>query len=389
MGRPRVSRDGGRHVLLLTGSRGEWGYIRPVLRLIEQGAPLRYSLVVTNMHLSPEFGSSHREIRSDGFRIEQEIYMALDGYTESSMVKSLGVFLISITDTVDRLRPDWILLAGDRGEQMMGALAGAHMNIPVAHIQAGEVSGNVDGQTRHALARYAHVHFAANEDAATRLVRSGEEEFRVHTVGAPQLDELLGAEAAAPEEVATRFRLSLDEPVVLVVQHPVTEQARFASEQMQATLDALARLELPTVLIYPNNDAGSAELRARIDDFRRPWLRVERNLPRRDYAGLLRTASVIVGNSSSGIIEAPSFGLPAVNVGRRQVGRVQGENVVNVEHDVDAIVGAIEGALDPELKRRLAGLPNPYGDGRASERIVDVLTTTPIDERLLYKRITY
>lgn len=384
-----MSADAARHVLLLTGSRGEWGYIRPVLRLIERDERLRYSLVVTNMHLSPEFGSSHREIRGDGFRIEQEIYMALDGYTESSMVKSLGVFLVSITDTVDRLRPDWILLAGDRGEQMMGALAGAHMNIPVAHIQAGEVSGNVDGQTRHALARYAHVHFAANEDAAARLIRSGEEEFRVHTVGAPQLDELLGEEGAAPEEVASRFRLTLDEPVVLVVQHPVTEQARFAGEQMQASLDALARLELQTVLIYPNNDAGSAELRARIDAFRRPWLRVERNLARRDYAGLLGVASVMVGNSSSGIIEAPSYGLPAVNVGRRQIGRIQGENVINVDHDADAIAEAIERALEPAFRQRLQGLPNPYGDGRASERIIDVLATSPVDERLLYKRITY
>ncbi|MGH3049692.1 MAG: UDP-N-acetylglucosamine 2-epimerase [Gaiellaceae bacterium] len=378
-----------RHILVPTGSRGEWGYIRPVLRLIDAEPRLRSSLVVTNMHLLPEFGTSAHEIERDGLEIEQEIYMALDGYTGASMSKSLGVFLMSITDTLDRLRPDFVLLAGDRGEQMMAAIAAAHMNVPVAHIQAGEVSGNVDGQTRHALARYAHVHFAANEDAAERLRRSGEQEFRIHTVGAPQLDELIGEDPAPPEELAARFHVSFDEPLVLLVQHPVTEQMKLAGRQMEETLAALRELQLQTLLVYPNNDAGSAELRAKIDEFRAPWLHVERNLPRRAYAGLLRSSSAIVGNSSSGIIEAPAFGLPAVNVGRRQEGRIQGENVVNVEHDRGEITAAVRRVVGPEFRASLNGTGSPYGDGKASERIVRLLAEIPIDETLLYKALTY
>jgi len=378
-----------RHILVPTGSRGEWGYIRPVLRLIDAEPRLRRSLVVTNMHLLPEFGASVHEIERDGLDVEQEIYMALDGYTGASMSKSLGVFLMSITDTLDRLRPDVVLLAGDRGEQMMAAIAAAHMNIPVGHIQAGEVSGNVDGQTRHALARYAHVHFAANEDAAERLRRSGEQEFRIHTVGAPQLDELIQEEPAPPEELAQRFHVSFDEPLVLLVQHPVTEQVKLAGVQMEETLAALRELRLQTLLVYPNNDAGSAELRAKIDEFRGPWLRVERNLPRRDYAGLLRSSSAIVGNSSSGIIEAPAFGLPAVNIGRRQEGRIQGANVVNVDHDRAAIVEAVRRVVDPSFRASLNGMASPYGDGKASERIVRLLAEIPIDETLLYKALTY
>jgi GDP/UDP-N,N'-diacetylbacillosamine 2-epimerase (hydrolysing) len=378
-----------RHVLFLTGSRGEWGYIRPILRLVDANERLRRSLVVTNMHLLPEFGATRREIAADGFDVDQEIYMALGGFTGISMAKSLGVFLSSVCDTVARLEPDVILLAGDRGEQLMTAIAGAHVNVPVAHVQAGEVSGNVDGQTRHALARYAHIHFAANEDAAERLVRSGEQDFRVHVVGAPQLDELIAEEPASTEELAARFHLEPARPLVLVVQHPVTEQARHAARQIESTLEAVAGLESQAVLIYPNNDAGSSELLAQIDASRGPWLHVERSVPRREYAGLLKHASVIVGNSSSGVIEAPSFALPAVNIGRRQEGRMQARNVINVDHDVEAIRGAVAQALSDGFRRSLEGLANPYGDGHASERIVRVLAETPIDETLLYKRLTF
>lgn len=381
--------SGERHILVVTGSRGEWGYIRPVLRLIDADPGLSASLVVTNMHLLPEFGTSRHEIERDGFPIEQEIYMALDGYTGATMAKSLGVFLMSITDTIERLRPDLVLLAGDRGEQMMAATAATHMNTPVAHIQAGEVSGNVDGQTRHALARYAHVHFAANEDAAERLRRSGEQDFRIFTVGAPQLDELIAEEAASRDELAERFHLSFDEPLVLLVQHPVTEQMTQAGAQMEATLAALRELRLQTLLVYPNNDAGSVELRAKIDEFRGPWLKVERNLPRREYAGLLRESSAIVGNSSSGIIEAPAFSLPAVNIGRRQEGRIQGANVINVDHDSAKIAVAVARVLAPEFRAGLEGTASPYGDGHASERIVRILAEIPIDEKLLYKALTY
>ncbi|MBI4353619.1 MAG: UDP-N-acetylglucosamine 2-epimerase (hydrolyzing), partial [Candidatus Omnitrophica bacterium] len=296
---PRRSVKAARRILFITGSRGEWGYIRPILRLMKTRDDLSQALVVTNMHLLPEFGTSVKEITEEGWRVDQEIYMALDGYVGTSMTKSLGVFLLSIVDTLHRIQPHVVVLAGDRGEQLMTALAAAHMNIPVAHIQAGEISGNIDGMTRHAMARFVHLHFAANEEAAERLRRSGEEAFRIVTVGAPQLDELLQVNGLAGERVAAHFHLDAKRPVVLVVQHPVTEQIREARVQMETTLHALAVLHHQTVLIYPNNDAGSALVRDAIDAFRAPWLRVVRNVSREDYAGLLRVAGVLVGNSSS------------------------------------------------------------------------------------------
>lgn len=378
-----------RTILVLTGSRGEWGYLRPVLRKIEADSRLKYSLVVTNMHLLPEFGSSFREILRDGFHVEQKIFMALDGYTSGSMSKSLGIFLSSLADTIERVQPDIILVAGDRGEQLMAAMAGAHCNIPVAHIQAGEVSGNIDGMTRHAIARFAHIHFAANKDAEDRLVRTGEEKFRVFMVGAPQLDELIGPDHESPKEVVERLNFDPTKPIVLMVQHPVTEQVRYVAQQIGTTLSVLAELRHQTIIIYPNNDAGSTVIRQEIDSFRGPWLRVERNVSRRFYAGLLRAASVIVGNSSSGILEAPSFELPCINIGRRQQGRLQAKNVINVDHDEAEILKALGRALKPEFRRSLHGLKNPYGDGHASERIVDILAGCTIDEKLLFKSMAY
>lgn len=378
-----------RKILVVTGSRGEWGYIRPILRRIDAHAQLEYALVVTNMHLLPEFGSSLREIVNDGFRVDQKIFMALDGYTNSSMAKSLGVFLTSFVDTIERVQPDIILLAGDRGEQLMAAIAGAHCNIPVAHIQAGEISGNIDGLTRHAIARYAHIHFAASQDAADRLLRSGEEAARIHKVGAPQLDELLGEDYEQPQAIAERLRFSLAKPIVLMLQHPVTEQVRSAAEQIELTLSALAELQHQTVIIYPNNDAGSSNVRATIDAHRGPWLRVERNVSRRFFSGLLRTAGALVGNSSSGILEAPSFELPCVNIGRRQKGRLQCANVINVEHNKIQILEAVQHALSPQFRKSITGIINPNGDGRASERIIDTLAGCALDEQMVMKGMTY
>lgn len=378
-----------RKVLAITGSRGEWGYIRPVLRKIEADDRLSYSLVVTNMHLLPEFGSSLREIVKDGFQVDQKIYMALDGYTNSSMVKSLGVFLSSFTDTLERIHPDIILIAGDRGEQLMAAIAGAHFNIPVAHIQAGEVSGNIDGKTRHAIARYSHIHFAAHQDAVDRLLRSGEQKFRVFNVGAPQLDELLRDDYDSAKEVVAHLNFNLDEPIILMVQHPVTEQVRSVREQIETTLCALAEMRYQTVVIYPNNDAGSAVIRQTVDSFRGPWLRIERNVSRQFYSGLMRVASVVVGNSSSGILEAPSLGLPCVNIGIRQQGRLQAKNVIDVPHDKDRIIEAVQFILKSDFRKSLTGMENPYGDGHASGRIIEVLATCEIDEKLIFKSLTY
>ncbi len=377
-------------LLFLTGSRGEWGYIRPILRLIDQSEDFEYSLAVTNMHLLPSFGQAENEIVADGFEIKHRLYMALDGYNHVSMVKSIGVLLCSMADILANEKPDWIILAGDRGEQMTGALAGAFSYVPVAHIQAGERSGNIDGMTRHAIGKYAHLHFAANQDAADRLTKLGEQEFRVHNVGAPQLDELRTGEITPLEELADRFGIDLSSPYLLFVQHPVTEDFERAEEQVEIALKALQKIELPKIAILPNNDAGSQSIREGISKFRTGRFDVFANLARRDYLGLLKNASCIVGNSSSGLLEAPTFATPAVNIGRRQADRVQGANVINSSFDEGNIVACIQKALSDDFQNQLReNCVNPYGDGHSSERILNLLKGTRVDDALLVKRLTY
>ena len=380
-----------RRIAIITGSRGEYGYFRPIVREIEACDDLDYSLIVTNLHLLPDFGFSVDEIERDSFKISDRIYMALDGYTPGSMSKSLGVFLVSITDTLVRLRPDIVLLAGDRGEQMMAAIAAAHMNIVLAHIQAGELSGNIDGMTRHAITRFTHLHFASNEDAAERLRRMGEEEFRIHLTGAPQLDELVNGDYAKPEEIAGLFGLNLGKPLILLVQHPVTEEYDAVLKQIEETLAAVSALELQTVAIFPNNDAGNTEIRRMLRRYRSPLMRVERNVPRHIFAGLMNLAKVMVGNSSSALIEAPCFKLPAVNIGTRQRGRQRGNSIIDAESDRHEIKAAIKRALSPEFRRSLEeNCQTPYlGDGRVSQRIVHVLKTIRVTEELLKKQITF
>lgn len=380
-----------RRIAILTEARSSYGYFRPIARLIEQDPELDYQLIVTNQHLLPDFGYSVEEIERDGLRISDRLYMTLDGYTPATMSKSLGVLLISLSDSLLRLRPDIALVLGDRGDSLMMALAAAHMSIPVAHIQAGERSGNIDGMTRHAITRFAHIHFASGPDAAERLRRMGEDEWRIFLTGAPQLDEFVNGDVADAPEVAARFGLDLGRPVLLLLQHPVTDEADEGIGEMRETLEAVCELEHQTVLIFPNTDAGSDRFRAMIEQYHRPHIRIERNVPRRLYGGLMRVAGAIVGNSSSALIEAPVIGLPAVNVGGRQRDRARAANVLDVPGRKSAIVDGITHALSDDFRRSFeAQLDNPYlSDGRVSERIVEILKTIEIDERLLKKQIAY
>jgi GDP/UDP-N,N'-diacetylbacillosamine 2-epimerase (hydrolysing) len=378
-----------RKIAFLTGSRGEWGYIRPILRAIEKDDELTYELIATQMLLLPEFGLAVKEIERDGFRVSEKVYMTLDGFNAVTMTKSLGVLMLELPTILDRIKPDILLLSGDRGEQLMGAIAGGHLGIPVAHIQAGELSGNIDGIVRHSITKLAHIHFAANEEFADRVRKMGEQPFRVYNTGAPQLDEMVKGNFTADDELRSKFRLAADDKFILAVQHPVTEQEDKAGEHILETLNAIKRTKLPTVMIYPNADAGSELVRKELQNLKGSNIQVYRNLPRVDYLGLMRSASLIVGNSSSGILEAPTFKLPCVNIGRRQIGRPQAINVINSEHSEEAIFEAIQIALSGLFQRKMENCVNPYGDGQSAQRIKNILKDIKIDSGLINKKMSY
>ncbi|GFI45559.1 UDP-N,N'-diacetylbacillosamine 2-epimerase (hydrolyzing) [Lachnospiraceae bacterium] len=377
-------------IMIITGSRGEWGYIRPILRLIKERDGIKAVLVVTNMHLLPAYGNSYKEIENDGFHIDYKVHMSLDGYSHVTQAKSLGIFLSAMPDIIENEKPDWILLAGDRGEQLIGAIAGAYTYTPVAHIQAGEVSGNIDNMARHAIGKLIHLHFASNQDAADRLIKLGEERFRVHNVGAPQIDEMVAAQYTELADIENELCIHLQQGYLLGVMHPVTEEADKAEKQAEIFVKALNHFPLPKVIILPNNDAGSNGVKRAIYEYRKGEYYMYANLKREIYLGLLKNAQCIVGNSSSGLLEAPTFKVPAVNIGRRQNLRYRGINVIDVPFEENAVTLAIKKALSGEFREYLdRECVNPYGDGHSSERILDLLIHTPIDQKLLVKKLTY
>lgn len=382
-----------RKITVITGTRGEYGLLYPVIKSIENNPKLELSIIVTGMHLSIEHGYTINEIKKDGFKIDALVDMLLSNDTGVSMAKSLGIGIIGITQALEQIKPDIILILGDRGEPFAGAIAASHMNIPIAHIHGGDstTGGCIDESIRHSITKFAHIHFPATEESAQRLKKMGEETWRIHMVGAPGLDTILNLELISRAQLIERFSLDIREPLLLAIQHPVTTQPENAAKEMRSTLEALAELNIQTVLIYPNADAGGRSMIEVIKEYEHmPFLHTFKSLSHSEYLSLMKIASAMVGNSSSGIIEALSFHLPVINIGIRQEGRQHASNVINIWHDKTEIVEAINTALfDEGFKNKIRECVNPYGDGKAGIRIAEVLANIKINDALLQKRITY
>ena len=383
-----------RTVLGVTGIRSEYDIMSSVFRAIDKHADLDLKLVVTGAHLADAYGYTIRDIRSDGFDIADEVESLINGDQTSSRVKGLAIQMQGLVQTAGRIRPDFLLVLGDREEAMTTALVGAYMNIPVAHIAGGDrVIGNVDDQIRHAVTKLAHLHFVTNQESFERVIKLGEQPFRVHITGNAGLDRLVEVPAITAKELSTRlgFELLDGEPLLLLVQHVISTEINDAYQQMRQTLDAVKGLGIKTVLSYPNSDAGGQQIIRAIREYEHlPFLYTAKNIPRLEFVNLMRSASCMLGNSSAGILEAPLLKLPAVNVGNRQKGRLHAENVQFVPHDTEAIRAAVRRAVfDSEYRSMVRQCKNPYGDGKSSQRIAEILASVPIDDKLLIKDITY
>jgi len=382
-----------RKIAIITGTRAEYGLLYPVMKAIENNPKLELSIIATGMHLSIEHGYTINEIKKDGFKIDITVDMLLSNDTGASMAKSLGLGIIGITQAIEQIKPDIILILGDRGEPFAGAIAASHMNIPIAHIHGGDstTGGCIDESIRHSITKFANIHFPATEESAQRIKKLGEETWRIHMVGAPGLDTISNMKLIPKAQLIKRFSLDDHEPLILAIQHPVTKQPENAANEMRITLDALAELNIQTVLIYPNADAGGGSMIEVIKEYEHlSFLHTFKSLSHIEYLNLMKIASALVGNSSSGIIEASSFHLPVINIGIRQEGRQQASNVINVVNDKIKIIEAINTALyDEGFKNKVRECVNPYGDGKAGVRITEVLAEIEINNALLQKRITY
>ncbi|MBU1671413.1 MAG: UDP-N-acetylglucosamine 2-epimerase (hydrolyzing) [Actinobacteria bacterium] len=376
-----------RKVLYISGTRADFGLMSSALRRINDHPRLELRIAVTGMHTMPEFGSTIGEIEASGFEFHT-IDASYERDDRESMVLFLGRFIGLLADRLRAVKPDIILLLGDRAEMLGGAIVGAYLGLPVAHLHGGDVSSTVDDASRHAITKLASLHLPATRLSARRIGRMGEEPWRIHLVGAPGLDRIFEGDLPSPGEVRDRFSLDPDGPSLLVIQHPVTLEVQRAGAQMRETLEAVVAVGVQALVIYPNADAGGREMIEVIKEYeRRGSVTALRTVPYPFYLGLMSVAGAMVGNSSSAVIEAPSFHLPAVNVGTRQAGRETAGNLIDVGYDRGRIAGAIRTALfDREFRRKVRRRRSPYGDGRAGERTAEILAGVEIDERLLDKR---
>jgi len=377
---------------VVTVSRSDYGHLRPVLEALRRAPDLELLLLVAGMHLASEFGLTVRDIEADGFPISARVEMLGGGDTPEAVAAATGRGVAGFGEAFARLRPDVVVVLGDRFEMLAAAVAALPFALPVAHIHGGEVSeGAMDNQIRHAITKLAHLHFASAEPHARRIAAMGEEPWRIHTVGAPGLDRLATTEPLPRAGLARELRLPEAGPWLLVTFHPVTLEYRDTAAHIDELLAALEKTDGFIVITYPNADTAGRLIIERIEEFagRHPRrCRLAKSLGERLYLSLLRHADLMIGNSSSGLIEAPTFGLPVVNVGSRQRGRLRGANVIDVEPLREDILRGIEAAQALPFRVRARAAANPYGDGHAAPRVVDVLRSVPIDARLVQKRFS-
>lgn len=382
-----------RKVCVVIGSRANYSSIKAVMQAVKAHPALELQLIVGASAVLDRFGSVVDVIERDGFRVDARVNIIIEGETPSTMAKSTGLALLELPTLFDILRPDVVVSVGDRFETMATAVAAAYMNIPVAHTMGGEVTGTIDESIRHAVTKLAHVHFPANKLAGERIIRMGEDPATVHVVGCPRIDlikELVslrdGLDGGWIDKEGVGGHVDVDKPFLLVSQHPVTTEYGHGEEQIHETLLALEDLQMPTIMLWPNVDAGSEDVSRGMRKFRekrRPdHVRFVKNFPVEMYARLMQRAACLVGNSSAPIREGAFLGTPAVNVGTRQQGRERGSNVIDVDYQRAHIVDAV--------RRQVAHGRYPsehiYGDGAAGPRIADILATSPLR---LQKQITY
>lgn len=373
---------------VVTVARSDYGIYLPILKKIQAHRSLDLYLLVSGMHLSPEFGKTIETIKNDGFPIGDQIEMLISSDSPEAISKSMGLGIIGFAQSYARYQPDILLVLGDRFEMHAAAVAALPFNIPIAHVHGGEsTEGLIDESIRHSLTKMSHLHFASTQKYANRIIQMGEEPWRVKVSGAPSLDNLHDMTLLPKDILEKELGFQLPKQVLLITFHPVTLEYENTEHQIQNLLQAIETVNIPAIFTYPNSDTSGRQIISHIDQFvqQHPNHHVVANLGTQRYFSLMQHVTAMVGNSSSGIIEAASFKLPVVNIGNRQKGRVHGHNVIQVSQEPTAIIEGIQKATSSTFIQGLENLLNPYGKGHASELIVDTLHQTTPNQSLLMK----
>ncbi len=377
-------------IAYVSGTRADFGLMVPVLSAIKQNKKLNLKLYATGIHLMPEFGSTINEVKKQ-FPEVVEIKAIFENDNRSSMAKFTTVFANKLIRVFEKERPDFVLTLGDRPEMLSTALVCLYLGIPTGQIHGGEKTSTVDELARHAITKLSHVHFPATKESAERIKKMGEEDWRIHVVGAPALDVILNEKLPTRKELFKELDIDPNQKVILVTQHPVSEEIKQVEKQIKETLAAVKSFKLPVVITYPHADAGGKKIIDAINkEKNNPLFRIIPSLTHKKFLALEKECSVWVGNSSGAMIESSSFHAPVVNVGTRQKGRQRGENIIDTGYDQKEIEIAINKSLnDGKYLAKLSKTANPWGDGKTGPRVAKILEKINIDDRLLTKQITY
>ena len=366
-------------ICVITGSRAEYGLLQSLMRLIKQSKSLQLQILATGMHLSPEFGLTYKSIEEDGFVIDEKVEMLLSADTDVAVVKSTGLGMIGFADALRRLEPDLIIILGDRFEIFAAASAAYLMKLPIAHLHGGELTeGATDDALRHAITKMSYLHFTSTETYRKRVIQLGEDPARVYNFGAIGIDAIKNLNLLPKDQLEASLGIKLGARILLVTYHPVTMEHHTAALQMEELTMALQDfVDCTIIFTMPNADADGRIIMQKIDDFvsKNEFAFAFKSLGQLSYLSVMNIASVVIGNSSSGIIEAPSLGVPTINIGDRQKGRLSSTTVTDVVAEKNAIKAAIVHALQPEYKDWCTKQTNPYGDGGTSTKILGTIET--------------
>lgn len=379
-----------KRIAYVSGTRADFGLMIPILKAIEKSKLLDLNLYITGEHLMPELGMTINDVKKF-FPKAIPINVIFENDNKIRTAEFIANFFNKIVKVLCQSKPDLVLILGDRPEMLCVAVTCLYLGIPSGHIHGGERTGTVDEVARHAITKLSHVHFAATDESAERLRKMGEDNWRIHTVGAPTLDTILNEKLPTRAELLLNLGMNPKEKFILVLQHPVSENMTNAGRQMKETIEAVKKFNMPVVFIYPHADVGGKKIIEEIQKEKNNLLfRIFPSLGHKTFLALEREASVWVGNSSAAMIESSSFKTPVVNIGNRQTGRQRGNNVLDVSYDRDEIYKAINKSLnDKKYLSKLKKIKNPWGDGRASSRIIKILEKLEITPKLLNKQINY
>lgn len=369
-----------RKIVYITGTRAEYGLMKSTLKAIHNHPKLCLELIVTGTHLMRRYGNTIKEIQKDGFKIHKVKIPDVDD--RLSMAQSFGEAVSIFSKALNKLKPDILLIEADRYESLAGAIAGAFLNIYIAHVSGGDVSGSIDESIRHSITKFSHIHFPGTKKSSQRIRKMGENPKNVFMVGTPGIESV----SSIPEDIARRLHLDLNQPILLILQHPVPTEKGDPAKQMRETLVAISKIKRQTIIIYPNTDPGSKEMIKEIQRFKKlDYVQIHKNIPRELFLGLMNISSVMIGNSSSGITEAPMFNLPVINIGTRQQGRERGGNIHDVDYDSHQIASKITELLSTKRKSR----GSPYSGEKTPQKIAEILASIKLTKNLLNKRLTY